>query len=117
MPGTVTRQAERVRDAVVAGVSLTMNVPVEQIMRSRTRRPQRASEGRWVAMYVLSHDVDRVGVPELEALFDTTWQTIDGAWRAVAHTPELRGIAGALIRELRDELASLVKVADGRGEE
>lgn len=104
------------RDEIIISVSREMDVPIEDIMRLRGRRATKASEARSVAMWILSNDVDALGVPELVELFATTERTVDQAWWLVAHTPRLRAIARRLIKEHADVLARLPKVRDGEGD-
>lgn len=110
------RMRAQVRDTVVTAVARVTEVPVADIMRARGRRTQRASEARWIAMWVLSQNVDAVGVPELVDLFSTTERTIDHAWWEVAHTPRLIEIARLLIQAHRPALDALPVVRDGEGD-
>jgi hypothetical protein len=108
--------AETVRDTIVAAVSERMGVPTEQIMRTRGRRSEIVRDARAVTMWVLSADVDRLGVPELERLLGTTWQTIDEGWGRVLRSQRLLALASMLSVEKRGLLEALPKLRDEHAE-
>ena len=98
------------RDTILAAVSVALQVPVGSLMRSRGRQTERVSDARAVAMWVLTADVDRLGVPELEDLLGTTWRTIDRSWQTVQRNPKLFAVAQALIETHGPMLSRLPKV-------
>lgn len=116
MTGTTTHAGEqraKLRDVIVAAVARELRVPVADIVRSQGTHTERALDARAIVMWVLSADVDRLGVPELIELFRTTEKTIEIAWRRAAHQPELNAIAARLIEEHAEVLVALPVVRDG----
>lgn len=98
---------QAVRDIIVGAVAEATRVPISDIIRAGGRRTMRATDARALAMYVLSNDVDKLGVSELIDLFGTTSKTIEAAWAVVEGDARLKRLAQDVIDTHRATLDSL----------